>query len=129
MKISAAKEILVVEDEPSISDICRRVLTGEGFNVDIASNGKLAQGMIEKKSYDLCLIDIKTPKLNGKELYQWLEEKHPQVTDGVVFSTGDVLDGDTQYFLEHTGRPFLSKPFTPNELKAVMNKALKEIKK
>jgi len=121
------KTILVVEDEPAISDICRRVLASEGFEVDVAVNGMVAQDMIEKKQYDLCLIDIRTPAMNGKELYQWLKEKHPQLTGGVIFTTGDVMGGDTQSFLEQASRPFLPKPFTPDELKAIMRETLKEV--
>ena len=71
------KRILVVDDEPAICDVCQRVLVTEGFEVDIAANGKVAQGMIEEKQYDLFLFDIKMAIMNGKELYQWLKEKHP----------------------------------------------------
>ena len=124
-----AKGILIVEDEPAVSDVCRRVLTSEGFEVDIAVNGKVAQDMLEAKQYDLCLFDIKTPTMNGKELYQWLKEKHPQQASRVIFTTGDVMGGDTQSFLEQAGRPFLPKPFTPDELKAIMRDALKEVGK
>jgi len=77
-----AKRILIVEDEPAISDVCRRVLTGEEFEVDIAVNGKVAQDMLEERQYDLCLLDIRTPTMNGIELYQWLKEKHPQLAGG-----------------------------------------------
>ena len=117
---SSVERILVVEDELAICLICQRVLAGEGFEVDIAVNGKVAQDMIEKKRYDVCLIDIGAPAMNGKELYQWLEEKHPQLAGGVVFTTGDVMGGDTQGFLEQTGRPFLPKPFTPDEIKTIV---------
>jgi DNA-binding response OmpR family regulator len=123
----SAKKILVVEDEPAISDVCRRVLTSEGFKVDIAVNGKVAQDMIGKKEYDLCLIDIRTPKMNGKELYQWLKEKRPKLTNEVIFTTGDVMDGETQAFIEQSGKPFLPKPFTPDELKAVIREASKRV--
>lgn len=115
-----ARRILVVEDEPVISQVCLRVLTGEGFEVDIAVNGEVAQGMLAEKQYDLCLIDIRTPAMNGEELYQWLKEKHPQLAGGVVFTTGDVTAVSTQSFLEQTGRPYLPKPFTPDELRAIM---------
>ena len=125
---SSVKTVLVVEDEPAISQVCLRFLTSEGFEVDIAVNGKVAQDMIEAKQYDLCLIDVRTPKMNGKELYQWLKEKYPQLADRVIFTTGDVMGGDTQDFLEQSGRPFLPKPFTLNELKAIVTKALKEVK-
>jgi DNA-binding response OmpR family regulator len=124
-----AKRILIVEDEPAISDVCQRVLTSEGFEVDIAVNGRVAQDMLEAKQYDLCLFDIKTPTMNGKELYQWLKEKHPQMASRVIFTTGDVMGGDTQSFLEQTGRPFLPKPFTPAQLKTIMRDTLKEVGK
>ena len=121
------KKILVVEDEPVICDVCQRVLTGEGFEVDIAVNGKIAQGMIEEKRYDYCLIDIRTPAMNGKELYQWVKEKHPQLADMVIFTTGDVMGGDTKGFLERSGRPFLPKPFAPGELRTIVRETLKEV--
>ena len=126
---TGAKRILIVEDEPAISAVCQRVLTSEGLEVDIAVNGKVAQDMLEAKQYDLCLFDIKTPILNGKELYQWLKEKHPQQASRVIFTTGDVMGGDTQNFLEQAARPFLPKPFTPVQLTAIMRDTLKEVGK
>jgi DNA-binding response OmpR family regulator len=131
MKIpeSNVKRALVVEDEPAISAICRRVLTSEGFEVDIAVHGKVAQYMVEKKQYDLCLIDVRLPAMTGKELHQWLKEKHPKVAKGVIFTTGDVMGGDTQIFLEQASRPFLPKPFTPDELRAVVRETLRQLGK
>ena len=125
----ATKRILVVEDELSIGNMCRRVFTGEGFEVDVAVNGRVAQDMIEGKQYDLCLIDMRTPKMNGEELYQWLQKKYPQLTSRVIFTTGSVIGGDTMTFVEQSGRPFLPKPFTPKELTAVVEEALKQIEK
>ena len=123
------KRILVVEDEPAISNVCQRVLTDEGFEVEIAVNGKMAQDMLEEKQYDLCLIDIRTPVMNGRQLYQCIQEKHPKLIDRVIFTTGDVTGGDTQSFLEQTGRPFLPKPFTPDELKTIVKETLVQIEK
>ena len=125
---SSTKRILVVEDEPSISAVCRRVLTGEGFEVDIAVNGKVAQGMIDEQQYDLFLFDIKLPVMNGQELYQWLKEEHPKQISKVIFTSGSVLGEDTQLFIEQTGRPFLPKPFTPDDLKAIVRENLEEVK-
>ncbi len=121
------KRILVVEDELAISDVCQRVLTAEGFKVDIAINGKVALDMIEEKQYNLCLIDIRLPAMDGMELYLWLEEKHPKLASRVIFTTGDVMGGDTQSFLEQAARPFLPKPFTPDELRAILRETLGEV--
>ena len=124
---SSTKRILVIEDESAISDLCRRVLTTEGFEVDIAVQGKIAQDMLEEKQYDLCLIDLRLPAMDGKELYQWLKERHPKLADGVIFSTGDVMGKDATTFIEQSGRPFLPKPFTPDELKDIVREAGKEV--
>jgi len=131
MKNSSAsvKKILVVEDEPAISQVCLRALTSEGFEVDIAVNGASAQNMLVEKDYDLCLIDIRTPVMNGKQLYQCIQEKHPKLIDRVIFTTGDVVGGDTQSFLELVGRPFLPKPFAPDELKTIVRETLRQIEK
>jgi len=124
---AVVKRILIVEDEPAISEICRRVLTEEGWEVDIAANGKVAQGMI-KEDYRLFLIDIRTPAMDGKELYQWLLEKYPALAKRVIFTTGSVL-GEELTALKQTGRPFLPKPFTPDELRAIVAETLKEATK
>ena len=129
MKSSGAgiKTILVVEDEPAISQVCQRVLNSEGFEIDIAADGSAAQEMLAKKDYDLALIDLRTPLMNGKELYHWIKEKHPRLVNRVIFTTGDVLGSDIKSFLEQAQRPFLPKPFTPQELKAVAREALQGV--
>lgn len=122
----ATKRILIVEDETVIVNMCRRVLSREGFEVNIAVNGRVAQDMIEEKEYGLCLVDIRMPKMNGKELYQWLEKQYPRLSCRVVFTTGDVMGGDTQTFIEQSGRPFLPKPFTPDDLITIVRETLKQ---
>ena len=81
---AVVKRFLVIEDEPAISQICRRVITEEGFEVDTASNGKTAQGMLGYKKYTLLLIDIKTSVMSGKELCQYLYEKYPELASRVI---------------------------------------------
>jgi DNA-binding response OmpR family regulator len=126
---AGARRVLVVEDEPSICQVCLRTLTDEGFEVDIAANGASAQNMLEEKEYALCLIDIRTPVLNGQQLYQWVSEQHPEMVKRLVFTTGDLMGGDTESFLERTGRPFLAKPFTLDELKAMVSETLRQIER
>ncbi len=123
------KRILLVEDETVICELCQRVLSGEGFEVKIAANGKVAQDMIEEKQYDLFLFDIMLPVMNGRELYQWLKREHPKQISKVIFTSGSVLGEDTQLFIEQTGRPFLPKPCTPDELKAIVGEALRKFEK
>jgi len=123
---AGVKRFLVVENEPAIREVCLRVLTREGFDV-VAVSGEVAQDMLEEKEYDLCLIDIGRPTVNGKELYQFISEKHPGLIDRVIFTSGDVMSGDTQSFLEQTARPFLLKPFAPEQLKTIVRQTLWQI--
>jgi DNA-binding response OmpR family regulator len=131
MKKSSAsvRRVLVMEDEPSISQVCRRALTSEEFEVDIAVNGARARDMLGEKKYDLCLIDIRTPVMNGKQFYQWLSKQHPELVSGVIFTTGDLISADTKSFLEQVGRPFLFKPFTIDELKTIVRETLGQMEK
>jgi DNA-binding response OmpR family regulator len=109
--------------------MCQRVLTKEGFEVDIAVNGMLAQNMIKKRQYQICLIDIRTPKMNGTELYHWLQKNYPRLANQVIFTTGSMLDEKTMTFIKQSGRPFLPKPFTPDELTAIVKESLKQLEK
>jgi DNA-binding NtrC family response regulator len=117
----------VVEDEPVISRLCQRILIAEGFDVDIAMNGLIAKKMVDDKSYDLCVSDIRTPDMNGMQLYEYLEQEHPELARRVIFTTGDVMSGSIAQFLNENKRPFLPKPFTRDELKQAIRDAFAEI--
>jgi len=114
---NVAKSILIVEDESAIREFCHRVLSQHGFKVNIAGNGKIAQNMIKKKEYDLLLVDVRMPVMDGVELYRWLNEQHPQIASRVVFTTGSVLGQETKDFLTQ-----ILKPFSSSELIGLVKK-------
>jgi DNA-binding response OmpR family regulator len=120
------KRSLVVEDEPMIARMCLRALGAEGFEVDIAVDGKAAQTRLsgDGESYDLCLIDIRTPGMNGIELYHYLKEIGSKMINRVIFTTGDTINDEIKTFLDETGQPFLPKPFTLDELREVIKEAM-----
>ena len=120
-------KILSVEDEPSIRQLCQRVLTSQGYQVDFAINGVAAESMLMKADYDLLLVDIKTPVMDGKQLYRYIKKRYPELADRVIFTTGDVIGDDTQDFLEQTGQPFLLKPFSPDELRALVRDNMRRL--
>ena len=127
--VSSVKRILIVDDEPVIRELCQRVLTEEGFEVDVASDGRIAMAMISEQEYDLYLFDIKMPLMNGKELYEWLQEVYPSSASRVIFTTGSAIGKDTQNFLQRRGRQVLPKPFTPDELRTTLREALGVLKR
>ena len=96
----------------------------EDLSVDIAVNGEIALEMWREKDYDLCISDIRTPRMNGIELYRQLETECPELVIKFIFTTGDILNGNIKIFLEETMRPCLPKPFTPENLRAIVNMVL-----
>ena len=119
------KRALIIEDEPMIALVCMKTLVAEGFEVDIASNGQIAMEMADKKEYDLYFSDIRTPGMNGIDFFNYLKSKYPQLTDRVIFTTGDILNNKVTKFLEDSAVPFLPKPFTPDELRILVRKVSK----
>ena len=109
--------MLVVEDEPTICEIFLKVFTGEGYEVEIATNGWEGERKLANKGYDLIMIDMRTPIMDGRQLYQKIKEKYPNIIDKVIMTSGEVMDSDIQKFLEEADIPFLPKPFTSKELK------------
>lgn len=127
--VASAGRVLVVEDEPSVSQVCLRTLSREGLEVDIAENGVEAQEKLKANDYDICLIDIMIPVMNGKQLFRWIKAEKPELLTGVIFTTGDSINPDTRDFLEKMDKPFLPKPFTLDELKIIIRETLNKVKK
>ena len=119
------KNVLILEDEPTITRILTRTLSCEGMEVDSAENGLIAQDKIASgKNYDLFLFDIRTPVINGMQVYTYLEEHYPEAVSKVMFMTGDCLNAATSRFLERVKRPVLEKPFTPEQLVKLINQVM-----
>jgi DNA-binding response OmpR family regulator len=68
------KKILLVDDEPDITRLVRMVLEVNGFVVDSYTDPTLALSNFKPRLYDLLLLDIKMPKMNGFDLYQKMKE-------------------------------------------------------
>jgi CheY-like chemotaxis protein len=122
--VAKGKIILVVEDEPGIAKAILRILSTEGFEVDIAVNGEIALEMWKRKNYDLCISDINMPRMNGIELFRQLANEYPDAIKKFIFMTEDPTNGRIKAFMEENGRPCLSKPFLPENLIAVVKKLL-----
>jgi len=121
---SKTKRILVVEDEPVISHICQKVLVKQGFSVDVATDGKKAIEKINNRSYNLCILDLRLPGINGFQLYQYLTDTCPELSQNVIFTTGDITSHQVFEFLNRSEKVYLEKPFTPGELIAAVEMAL-----
>lgn len=121
-KQALGKDILLVEDEPEIRQLLCRVLSRDGHVVDTAADGGEAQGMIQKKCYELIIIDLRLPIVNGKQLFQHIYRQYPELTKKVILTAEETLTEGP--FLAETACPVLEKPFTLGELKAIVKNSL-----
>lgn len=119
------KKILLVEDEPVIGRLFKRILIDEGFEVDFVQDGRVAIEAADKNHYDLCVSDIRLPGITGIQLYELLKANHPQLSLHMIFITGDTMNANVQEFLQRSGMPCLVKPFNPEDLVASVKKLSK----
>lgn len=116
--------ILAVDDEPLIINFISRVLQKEGYIVDIAGEAEKAVELLKTREYDVILLDIKMPEMDGIELYYYMKNISETLVNKVIFITGDVMSVDTHRFLEKTGSIFIPKPFDADALRDIVNKRL-----
>lgn len=111
------KKILLVEDNPFLSDLYKDVLSEAGFNVDLAITGNEALEKSQKGGWDLILMDVFLPDRNGFDIVRQLKETPPQIPNkSIVFFTN--LDKDEEVEKSKTlGDGFIMKgELTPGDL-------------
>jgi two-component system, NtrC family, sensor kinase len=121
------KRILVVDDENYILDFFVEVFQALPMHVDTAGDGRVAMDKILANEYDLIVSDFKMPQMSGKELYSWIKENRPQLSNRIIFVTGDTVSLETRSFFEDNSNPYLAKPFKIEEVKEVIQQALESI--
>ena len=108
--------ILVVDDDPRITDLLRRVLAYEGYSIAIAASGSEALNRSLERPPDLIVLDIMMPGLDGLEVAQRLREAGDNVP--ILMLTARDTVADRVKGLETGADDYLVKPFAPEELVA-----------
>jgi len=119
--------MLVVEDDLPIAQMMASILADEGYEVDLAGNGRLALEMIDAQHYDLILTDLRMPELDGVTLYRELERRKPDLLRRVIVITGTSGHPEYESFLEETQVPYLEKPFGLASLLAITRQVLSTV--
>ena len=120
------KKVLVIDDEETILHMVREALTGHGYEVDVAQDGEAALRRLSQTRYDLALCDWKMPGLNGRQVYERLRALNRELSERMIFITGDVVNDRTQRFLQESNKVCLTKPFSLSEFRAAVGQALAE---
>jgi two-component system alkaline phosphatase synthesis response regulator PhoP len=109
------KEILVVDDEPRIAEICRDYLERAGFKVTVAGNGADAMTLARTRQPDLVVLDLGLPKMDGLDVTRALRKRS---NVPIIMLTARVEESDKLIGLELGADDYLTKPFSPKELVA-----------
>ena len=110
--------ILVVEDEKHLNRIISEAVEDEGYSVDSCYNGLEALEYLECAQYDVIILDVMMPKMNGFELVKRLRDRGDRTP--VLFLTARDAVADKVQGLESGGDYYLTKPFDFKELMAVV---------
>jgi DNA-binding response OmpR family regulator len=117
-----ASRILLVEDDPMVSDVVRRYLEREGFIVEAVAEGLAALSLASTTPFDLVVLDLMLPGLDGLEVFRGIRSQAP-IPVIMLTARGEVSDRVAG--LELGADDYVAKPFSPRELTARVKSVLR----
>ena len=119
--------ILIVDDEEQVRSVFRRILEGDGHQVEEAANGKIGTRLLKEAEYDLVLLDIVMPEQDGLETITSLRLEYPAMKILAISGGGQVGAHDYLSIAEKLGvSRTLQKPIYPKDLRETVHELLLE---
>ncbi len=119
--------ILLVEDNPVNQKVALAILENYGFSFDVANNGKEAVEILEANDYDLVLMDIQMPVMDGVEATKIIRDPGSEVRNHnipIIAMTAHAMRGDRDHYIEAGMDDYVSKPLNPKDLFTVIRNLL-----
>jgi DNA-binding NtrC family response regulator len=116
--------ILIVDDDTGMREMLSSVLNDEGYSVEAVVNGKEAIKVCEKSSFDVALIDIKLPDMEGTELLTKLKKRQPSMI--MIIITGHPSVENAMKAVNEKADGYLLKPFEMTSLLTMISRLLTE---
>ncbi len=117
-------KILVVDDERVVRDGCHRVLTGKGFEVLMAENGREAMDILADKLVDVILLDLKMPVMSGEEVLEKTCDLYSKIP--VIIITGHGTIDTAVGCMKNGAYDFITKPFQIDQFLLTINRAVEK---
>lgn len=117
----AATKVLVIDDEESMRAGCSQTLSQDGYRVQTAADGIRGLEMAQKESFDLIILDLRMPGMDGTEVLAKLKEYDPNIL--VIVITGYATIESAVEAMKRGAYDFLPKPFSPETLLAITRRA------
>lgn len=113
--------ILIVDDERGMCHILNRLLSDEGYNVDTTTSGEMALKKIEKETFDVAMIDIRMPGMDGLTLLDHLHQESPETSVIMMTAYGTIEDAVSA--MKRGAYEFITKPFNNDEILHIISNA------
>src|SRR5258706_6464520 len=110
--------VLTIEDDPSVADLLGNVLKRDGYTVAVAPDGTSGLAAADSQVFDLIMLDIRLPDLDGWEVCRRLRNSPRTQFVPLIMLTADGSEADRVLGLELGADDYASKPFSPRELRA-----------
>lgn len=117
---TAPGTVLVVDDVEANRDLLSRRLQRQGHSVAVAENGQRALEMIRAQPFDLVLLDIMMPEMDGYETIRAIRELEPFRSLPIIALTAKAMKGDRQKCLEAGASDYLAKPVSSDQLQSML---------
>ncbi|MFC1839359.1 sigma-54-dependent transcriptional regulator [Thermodesulfobacteriota bacterium] len=119
-----SSRILIIDDEKVIRDGCRLVLSGTGHMVTVCTTGQEGMDTALKGTYDIILLDMKLPDINGMDILNTVHAKNPDIY--IIVMTGYSTVQNAVEAMKAGAFDYLTKPFTDDELVLITEKAIEK---
>jgi DNA-binding NtrC family response regulator len=119
--------VLVVDDEPIVGKRLKPALEKSGYSVKVCETGADALKRINEEKFDIVVTDVRMDEIDGMEILSRVTEKSPETR--VIIITGYATIELAREAIAKGAFDFIAKPFKPNELREIIQKAAEDLKK
>ena len=116
--------ILIIDDELTVCRSCQKILGEDGYSISIALNGHEGLERARKEDFDLAIVDLKMPDIDGMDVVEVIKAERPDTT--VIIMTGYSTVSSAVKGMKLGAADYISKPFTPDEMSMAVRKVLQQ---
>jgi DNA-binding NtrC family response regulator len=125
MNDGTTSPILIIEDEPSVMSFICAALERAGYSIKSANSGVEALTMLQDGQFRGVISDMRTPGgVDGADVYHWLTTHRPELSQKLIFISGDIVNNETSTTLRLTSVPFIEKPFRVSQLITIVEQTI-----